>query len=359
MSEINIDSTIVKKEISFSRTEEKLVEMSNGCICCTLRQDLLQEVERLSKDGRYDAIIIESTGVWEPVPVAQTFSYIDEETWIDLSKWTRLDTMVTVVDAVNFLKDFESNQDLLERNMAMNEQDTRSIVNLLVDQIEFCDVLVVNKFDEIKTDDRRKLLAILKALQPTAKIITTNYWKVSIWDIVNTGLFSFDQASQSAGWIQEFQHWHQHHTPETQEYWITSFVYERKVPFHPQRLRQLLQQPLPWIIRSKGTFWLASRNDVAGSWSQSWNNLNIWVQWRWLSSFSEKEIQQSMPEYYEYYQSLKKQPYMDRQTQIVIIWIDYDRVVIESLLDSCLLSSEEFTQNIDSYSTDPFRILMN
>lgn len=223
MSEVNIDADLVRKGTELSRTEEKLVEMSNGCICCTLREDLLKEVERLTKEGKFDYILIESTGISEPVPVAQTFSYVDENLGIDLSKYCRLDTMVTVVDAYNFWNDYQSGENLLQRRQALSDEDEREVADLLIDQIEFCDVLVINKCDMVEKEQLDLLEKTLRKLQPNAKIIKTSYGKIDPREILNTNLFDFDKASRSAGWIKEIQKGF--HTPETEEYGISSFVF--------------------------------------------------------------------------------------------------------------------------------------
>ncbi len=215
MSEVNIDSELVQSQGGFSRTEEKLVEMSNGCICCTLREDLLVEVENLVRKGDVDYILIESSGISEPVPVAQTFSYIDETMGIDLTTYCRLDTMVTVVDANRFWHDFGSGDSLLSRKQAVGEEDTRNIADLLIDQIEFCNVLVLNKTDLVKEEDLQKLEQVIRKLQPEAKIIRAQYSKIEPNKILNTQLFDFEKASESAGWLKELNQGIENHTPET------------------------------------------------------------------------------------------------------------------------------------------------
>ncbi|NQD49763.1 GTP-binding protein, partial [Bacillus altitudinis] len=236
MSEINIDAELVKQGGELSRSDEKLVELSNGCICCTLREDLLIEVERLCKAGNIDYIVIESTGISEPIPVAQTFSYIDEEMGIDLTRFCRLDTMVTVVDANRFWTDFQSGESLLDRKEAVSDDDEREISDLLIDQIEFCDVLIINKCDLVSASELDRLEHVLTKLQPEAAIIRTSKGNVQPSDILNTGLFDFEKSSASAGWIKEINAGHSQHTPETEEYQISSFVYERRLPFHTGRL---------------------------------------------------------------------------------------------------------------------------
>src|SRR5699024_9774558 len=229
MSEVNIDKDLVIEGGGISRTDEKLVELSNGCICCTLREDLLKEVENIVKRGGIDQIVIESTGISEPVPVAQTFSYIDEELGIDLTSICRLDTMVTVVDANRFISDIKSEDLLVDSDQGTSEDDERTIADLLIDQVEFCDVLVLNKTDLVSEEELNKLEGILRKLQPTAKFIRTQNSVVELSDVLNTGLFDFEAASNSAGWLQELtEGGHATHTPETEEYGISSFVYERR-----------------------------------------------------------------------------------------------------------------------------------
>ncbi|HEY8937506.1 MAG TPA: GTP-binding protein, partial [Cyclobacteriaceae bacterium] len=261
MSEVNIDAQLVKNEINFSRTEEKLIEMSNGCICCTLREDLMVEVERLSRNKKFDYLLIESTGISEPIPVAQTFSFATGDELLDLTKFSRLDTMVTVVDAFNFFKDFGSVDTILTRQMTDDNEDQRSIVNLLTDQIEFTNVIVLNKTDLVSAGDLKLLEGLILKLNPEAKIIKSTFGKIEPKEILNTGLFDFDKAQQSAGWIKELNN---EHTPETEEYGISSFVFRDPRPFNPQRLWDYIQSKWPGnVIRSKGIFWIASRPDEA------------------------------------------------------------------------------------------------
>ena len=268
MSEVNVDANLVKSENILSRTEEKLVEMSNGCICCTLREDLMIEVERLAKEDRFDYLLIESTGISEPIPVAQTFSFIDDDNEIDLSKFSYVDTMVTVVDAFNFFKDFGSPETLIDRDLTDIEGDFRTIVNLLTDQIEFANVIILNKTDLVSVEDLKILKAIIKKLNPSAKIIKSSYSVIDPKEILNTNLFNFEEAEQSAGWMEELAK--DTHTPETEEYGIGSFVFRSKRPFDPVRFWNYSKKNFPnTIIRSKGLFWLASRPGQALVWGQS------------------------------------------------------------------------------------------
>ncbi|SEN75287.1 GTP-binding protein [Lihuaxuella thermophila] len=349
MSEINIDADLVGRETNLSRTEEKLVEMSNGCICCTLREDLLVEVERLAKEGRFDYILIESTGISEPVPVAQTFSYIDEELGIDLTSLCRLDTMVTVVDAYRFWHDFSSGESLLDRQQALGEEDTRDVVDLLIDQIEFCDVLILNKCDLVSESELAKLEAVLRKLQPSAKIIRSIKGKINPDEILNTGLFDFEKASQSAGWLQELQKGE--HTPETEEYGISSFVYRRRRPFHPERLTRWFEEWPEDVVRAKGMLWLATRNDTALSFSQAGPSIQLGVMGHWVASLpneEQAEILKEQPELKEWWD----ETHGDRMNEIVLIGMEMNREELEEELDRLLLTDEEMNMDWTQFA-DP------
>ena len=267
MSEINIDSAIVQNEVSLNRSEEKLVEMSNGCICCTLREDLLEEVTKLAQEGRFDYLVIESTGISEPLPVAETFTFADED-GVSLSDVADLDTMVTVVDGVNFLKDYDEAKYLQDTGESLGEEDERSVADLLVDQVEFADVILISKTDLASSSDIERLTAILKTLNTDAKILPISQGQVDIDQVLSTGLFDFERAQQAPGWLKEMRG---EHVPETEEYGIASFTYEARRPFHPQKFHQFLHGTDQYgkLIRSKGYFWLASRPEFAGQWSQA------------------------------------------------------------------------------------------
>ncbi|MFD0713472.1 GTP-binding protein [Paenibacillus sp. GCM10027626] len=342
LSEVNVDADLVRGGGGLSRTEEKLVEMSNGCICCTLREDLLQEVQRLALEGRFDYILIESTGVGEPVPVAQTFTYIDEEHGIDLSAYCRLDCMVTVVDAYRFWHDYSSGDSLLRRQQAISEEDTRDVVDLLIDQIEFCDVLVLNKCDLVTEDELLKLENVLRKLQPRAKLIRASHGQVDPAEILNVGLFNFEEASQAAGWIQELSNGA--HTPETEEYGIASFVYERSLPFHPERLMNWMAEWPAEIVRAKGIMWLASRNDMAQSISQAGPSVQIGPAGYWAAALSEEE-QQMICETEPGMAEVLRSKYGDRVNKIVFIGLDMDKAAIIAGLDACLLDGQEMFAN--------------
>ena len=342
MSEVNIDAELVKSENTLSRTEEKLVEMSNGCICCTLREDLMDEVERLAKEDRFDYLLIESTGISEPIPVAQTFSFIDEENNIDLSKFSYVDTMVTVVDSFNFFNDFGSPETLMDRKMTDIEGDYRTIVNLLTDQVEFANVIILNKVNLVPRKDLGMLRSTIKKLNPSAKIIETNYSKVNPTEILNTNLFDFEEAEQSAGWMEELSK--DEHTPETEEYGIGSFVYRTKIPFDPIRFWDFVQNQFPNnIIRSKGLFWLASRPEQALVWGQAGGSLKADSAGVWWSSmpFEKRIMQYAFVENQEQIESGWDDTFGDRKNEIVFIGHHLDEKLIRSLLDNCLSTNHE------------------
>lgn len=352
MSEVNIDSELVQTQGGFSRTEETLVEMSNGCICCTLREDLLIEVEKLAKRGEVDYILIESSGISEPVPVAQTFSYIDETMGIDLTKFCRLDTMVTVVDANRFWQDFGSGDSLLHREQAVGVEDTRNIADLLIDQIEFCNVLVVNKTDLMKEQDVNVLEKVIRKLQPEAKIIRTSYSKVEPSEILNTNLFDFDKASDSAGWLKELNEGPANHIPETEEYGISSFVYHAKQPFHTERLKSWYKDLPTEIVRIKGIVWCATHNDMALLLSFAGASADVEPISYWVASLAaakQKQIFQSNPDIKDEWDEM----YGDRHTKLVFIGIDLDREQIIADLDQCLLSESEMEDDWSVFK-DPY-----
>ena len=344
MSEVNVDADLVKNENTLSRTEEKLVEMSNGCICCTLREDLMIEVEKLAKAQKFDYLIIESTGISEPIPVAQTFSFESEDGSIDLSRFSYVDTMVTVVDAFNFLKDFSSPQYLKDRNLTDIEGDERTIVNLLTDQVEFANVILLNKTDMVTESDLRNLYDIINKLNPDARIIPTNHSKVNLQEVINTGLFDFEKAESSAGWIKELEN---EHIPETEEYGIGSFVYRRKKPFHPNRFLDFIQHTFPKnIIRSKGLFWIASRPDQALVWSSAGGSLKTDPAGVWWDSmpFSERINYADFVNNQQTIESEWGSDFGDRKIELVFIGQQLDVSAITNKLDECLLNQEEVSE---------------
>ena len=347
MSEVNVDANLVKSENTLSRTEEKLVEMSNGCICCTLREDLMIEVERLAIENRFDYLLIESTGISEPIPVAQTFSFISEENGIDLSRFSYVDTMVTVVDAFNFFKDFGSPETLSDRNLTNIEGDHRTIVNLLTDQIEFANVIILNKSDLVTKDEISILNTIIKKLNPSAKIIESTFSKIDINEIINTGQFNFEEAEQSAGWLEELNK--DEHKPETEEYGISSFVFRDKRPFDPEKFWNYIQKGFPLsVIRSKGLFWLASRPKQALIWGQAGGSLKADSAGVWWSSMPFKNRIQQIA-FIENQDEIEKnwdKTYGDRKNEIVFIGQNMNEDLIRSHLESCLLSEGDL-KNLD------------
>ena len=347
MSEVNVDANLVKSENTLSRTEEKLVEMSNGCICCTLREDLMIEVERLANENRFDYLLIESTGISEPIPVAQTFSFISEENGIDLSRFSYVDTMVTVVDSFNFFKDFGSPETLSDRNLTNIEGDHRTIVNLLTDQIEFANVIILNKSDLVTKDEISILNTIIKKLNPSAKIIESTFSKIDINEIINTGQFNFEEAEQSAGWLEELNK--DEHKPETEEYGISSFVFRNKRPFDPEKFWNYIQKGFPLsVIRSKGLFWLASRPKQALIWGQAGGSLKADSAGVWWSSMPFKNRIQQIA-FIENQEEIEKdwdKAYGDRKNEIVFIGQNMNEDLIRSHLESCLLSEGDL-KNLD------------
>ncbi|WP_370225035.1 GTP-binding protein [Cytobacillus sp.] len=336
MSEVNIDASMVKKG-GFSRTNEKLVELQNGCICCTLREDLMIEVERLVNEGDIENILIESSGISEPVPVAQTFTYMDESLGVNLSERCTLDTMVTVVDANRFWHDFACGETLLDRKQGTDESDVREVVDLLIDQIEFANVIVLNKMDLVDPESADELKAVLEKLNPEAKIIKAVHSEIEPEEIINTRLFDFETASQGAGWIKELN---EEHTPETEEYGISSFVYKRKRPFHPERFMQWLEDFPADIVRAKGFFWLASRNDMAGLLSQAGPSITLQGAGEWIAALPEAEknkILKEEPELLDRWDNV----FGDRMTELVFIGMGMKNEEIESRLDDCLLTEKE------------------
>jgi G3E family GTPase len=357
MSEVNIDAALVREGgAELSRTDEKLVEMSNGCICCTLREDLLLEVNRLAKDGRFDNLVIESTGISEPLPVAETFTFADDDGQ-SLSEVASLDTMVTVVDGFNFLRDYESNESIQSRGESLGAEDERTVVDLLVDQIEFCDVLILNKTDLINETEKARLMAILTSLNPRANIITSEFGKVGLDQVLNTGLFDFDAAAQAPGWLQELRG---EHTPETEEYGIRNFVFRARRPFHPMRFFQLIENEMRGVVRSKGYFWLASRPRHAGSWSQAGGVSRQGLAGMWWASVP-KDRWPEDAENLGYILENWVDGTGDARQELVFIGIDMDETALRNKLQQALLTDEEMALGPDNWAEfpDPFQPWFN
>lgn len=334
MSEVNIDSQLVENETVLSRTEEKLVQMSNGCICCTLRDDLVQEVYKLAENGKFDYLLIEGTGIAEPLPIAQTFSYPFEDAGIDLTEITQIDTMVTVVDALNFDHDYMS-YDLLSDRELVEQEDERTIVDLLTDQIEFANIIIINKADLSSPYKLEEMKRVLRKLNPEARIITSTYGKVDPSEILNTGLFDFARVSNSAGWLRELE---TEHVPETDEYGIGSFVYRDHRPFHQGRFETFINDRWPnSILRSKGFFWFGTQPNDALLWSQAGRMSNITKAGSWWAAFSIKERNQhpSFQANEEYIMGKWDKRFGDRQNEIVLIGQDMNEKKIREELDKC------------------------
>ncbi|MDP3330616.1 MAG: zinc metallochaperone GTPase ZigA [Methylococcaceae bacterium] len=357
MSEVNIDAQLVRDGgAELSRSEEKLVEMSNGCICCTLREDLLVEITRLAKEDRFDYLLIESTGISEPLPVAETFTFRGED-GLSLSDVAELDTMVTVVDGYNFLKDYSSRDFIAQRGESMGEEDERTVVDLLVEQVEFCDVIVLNKTDLLSPEEIGRLEGILKTFNPRAEIVHSQFSKVPLGRIMNTGLFNFEAAEDAPGWLKELRG---EHVPESEEYGISSFVYKARRPFHPQRFFDYIGQEWPGVIRSKGNFWIATRPEYCISWSQAGAISRNELAGFWWAA-SPKDHWPEDADELALIKSRWQEPFGDRQQELVIIGINMDKTALTTSFNGCLLTDEEMLMgamgmNMKAWQvlTDPF-----
>jgi G3E family GTPase len=357
MSEVNIDAQLVERGATLSRTEEKMVEMTNGCICCTLREDLMKEVERLARQGRFDYLLVESTGISEPVPVAQTWHFTSDDGTVDLSQWSYIDTMVTVVDAFNFSADFGSADRLHERSLGVNAGDTRPIVNLLTEQVEFADVIVINKSDLVSKEALDQLTAMLRKLNPGARILATCEGRVAAAEVMHTGRFNFEQAQQAQGWIAELDKYGKH-MPETEEYGFSSCVFRDQRPFHPERFWRWVSEHFPAnVIRSKGFFWLASRSDQVLYWSQAGGSLRYDTIGSWWAAVSAAEREQ-MPEFQQAYESLQARwspVWGDRTNELVFIGQQIDTYSLMQDLNRCLLRDWEVEMwREGEHFADPF-----
>lgn len=367
MSEVNIDAALVNNQVSLNFTEEKLVEMSNGCICCTLREDLLIEIRRLVQEGRFDYLLIESTGISEPLPVAETFTFEDEHGQ-SLMQIARLDTLVTVVDGVNFLDDYYCATSLQDIGEHLGEGDERSLAELLIEQIEFCDLLLISKTDLISAENLGELTGILQRLNPTAEIIPMVKGNVPLEKILNTKKFSFEKAQQSPGWLAELRG---EHSPETHEYAIESFVYRARRPFHPQKIYDFFNHAFtqlpggksarenarvkPRLLRSKGFFWLASRPQFAGRWSQAGGVAEHGVAGLFWKAIPQEEWPTD-EEQRRYIFSQWQEPFGDMRQELVFIGQHLDKNRVVEALDKCLLDDEELLRGQDYWKSlpDPF-----
>ncbi|ADI13247.1 GTP-binding protein [Truepera radiovictrix] len=338
MSEVNIDRELVARgDAGLSRTEETLVELSNGCICCTLRDDLLREVSRLARAGRFDYLLVESTGISEPLPVAQTFVF-EDATGASLSEVARLDALVTVVDAATFPRDLACDDDLAERGESAGEGDERTVAALLADQVEWADVIVVNKTDLVGDAELERLEAVLRALNPRAALYRAERGRVPLEAVLHTGRFDLEAASQSAAWLQELA---SEHRPETDTYGISSFVFRARAPFHPQRLAAALADPhLEAVLRAKGTFWLATRPDYVGLLSKAGPTYTLDPIGTWWATLPEASWE--LPEAERQALLASWHPvWGDREQQLVFIGVDMDEAAIRRRLSWALLTDEE------------------
>jgi G3E family GTPase len=352
MSEVNIDASLVDREVTLTRGEERLVEMTNGCICCTLREDLLVEVASLARAGRFDVLVIESTGISEPLPVAETFTFRDE-TGESLSDLARLDTLVTVVDAVAFPTDLESADDLADRGESLGADDGRALSELLIDQVEFADVIVVNKIDLIGSAERERLIHALRQLNRHARILPAVLGQVPLAEVIDTGRFDFARAADAPGWLAELRGTH---TPETEEYGVGSLVYRARRPFHPGRFHAAMQQDWPGnLLRSKGFFWLASRPDWAGEWSQAGGLVRHGPAGLWWDA-APREHWPDDPAQRARIEADFDGPYGDRRQEIVFIGQHLDAPQMRARLDACLLDDAEMALGRDGWQRlpDPF-----
>lgn len=355
MSDINIDADTIKSGVSLNHSDEKLVEMSNGCICCTLREDLLVEVGKLAKEGRFDYLVIESTGISEPLPVAETFTFADEN-GISLGDVATLDTMVTVVDAVNFLNDYEQANDLQDTGESLGEDDERSVADLLVDQVEFADVILISKTDLITNNELNRLTAILNTLNTQAKIIPISNGNININEVLNTGLFNFERAQQAPGWLKEMRG---EHIPETQEYGISSFNYTARRPFDPEKFYNFLHSTEQYgkLIRSKGYFWLATRPLFCGQWSQAGGIAHYGFAGMFFKAIPQKEWP-TEPELLADINNKWVEPFGDMRQELVFIGQSLNQQTMIEALDDCLLSEDAVLKGKDFWRTynDPFPI---
>jgi G3E family GTPase len=342
MSEVNLDASMVDRSAAnagaaLSRTDEKLVEMSNGCICCTLREDLLLEVKRLAAEGRFDYLLIENTGIGEPMPVAATFDFTDDK-GESLGDVARIDTMVTVVDAHNLLADYTSTDLLAQRGQTAGEGDDRTLAALLAEQIEFADVVVINKIDKVDAARRDEVAAVVKALNPVAKIVFADHGRVPLNEVLGTGLFDVERASQMPGWVRELEG---KHTPETEAYGIESFALRSREPLHPWRFSNFMDLPLPGLLRAKGYVWLASRPEWVVSYSRAGNTATHEPVGHWWAAVPKSRWPAQGTAERRNIDARWKEPYGDRLNEVVFIGRGMDRAAIEQAWKSAHLSHTE------------------
>ncbi len=350
MSEVNIDASLIEQgRSSLSRTDEQLVEMSNGCICCTLREDLLTEVTNLARDGRFDYLLIESSGISEPLPVAQTFSF-ESDDGVSLRELTRLDTMVSVVDASSILDEFAGEDTLEKRGQQMYEDDERTVAHLLTDQIEFADVIVINKIDKVDVSRLDAVTGLVSRMNPRAKLITAQYGRVPTDSIFDTGLFDLDAAESSEAWKQELE---AEHVPETEEYGIRSFVFRNARPFHPERLAALWSESEPGVVRAKGYFWIATRADLAWVLSQAGGQKQVEPAGYWWAAVDKRYWPDTDTERLEVHRAVEAGEWGDRKQELVFIGRNMDEQSIRNGLSGALLTDEEVALGMQGWAGFP------
>ena len=337
MSDVNIDADLVRDGGGLTRGEERLVEMTNGCICCTLRDDLLIEVRRLAEEGRFDHLVIESTGVSEPMPVAATFDFRDED-GRSLSDVARLDTMVTVVDAINLLKDYGSRDFLRDRGETAGEGDERTLVDLLVDQIEFADVVVLNKASAVDPQRRASVRAVIRALNGDAEIVDADFARVPLSKVLGTSRFDFDAARRNPLWAKELFGF-KDHVPETEEYGVSSFVFRARRPFHPAKFNEILAQTWPGLVRAKGHFWLATRPDWAGEMSLAGSVCRTEGAGMWWTAVPETDWPEH-PEWRKWLDARWAEGWGDRRQELVFIGVGLDEAPLRAALEQALFGPE-------------------
>jgi G3E family GTPase len=367
LAAVDIDATLVRDAAAVSHAGEEVVELSNGCVCCTLHDDLLAAIERLAAEKRFDAIVVESSGVAEPLPVAESFSFADDD-GASLSGVARLDTMVTVVDALNFLRDYGSADALAERGIAATENDDRTLVEVLIEQVEFCNVLVVNKADLVSADELMRLQRILARLNPRAVQVVSRFGEVPLEQVLNTGRFDFDEASSAPGWLaalndedaHEREPGHSHHG-EADEFGIGKFIYRARRPFHPERLWTLLHEEWKGVLRSKGFFWLATRNDIAGSLSQAGGACRHGPAGMWWAAQDPSEWPDADDELAaeiaaDWYGAPDDLSIGDRRQELVMIGVGIDPALWAAKFDACLLTDDEYALGPQGWQhfADPF-----
>jgi G3E family GTPase len=353
MSEVNIDAELIKDGGALSRTEERLVEMQNGCICCTLREDLLLEIKRLALEGKFDSILIESTGISEPMPVAETFTFEDESGSL-LSDYATLDTLVTVVDGANFLSQYHEGMELKQRNLNVSEEDERTITDLLIEQVEFANVILLNKVDLMEDGDKRELLSLLRKLNPEARVVETIRGNAPLSILLETGSFDFERAENSPGWLKVLRG---DEGSEADEYGISSFVYRSRRPFHPERLWTLIHSSWPGVLRSKGFFWIATRPSVIGVWAQAGGVSSVEPGGIWYAATPEVDWELE-PEELEEVKKRWDSDFGDRMNELVLIGQNLNKETLIKNFDTCLLTDKELALGKAHWEkqNDPFPV---